>query len=84
MTDQLIYTKENGIARITLNRPDSFNSVTRELALAFQEALKDADQDNTVKVVCITGKGRAFCAGQDLNEILDEAKMTPCGQKDPG
>lgn len=77
MTDQLIYTKENGIARITLNRPDSFNSVTRELALAFQEALKDADQDNTVKVVCITGKGRAFCAGQDLNEILDEEKGFP-------
>lgn len=77
MTNSLLYTKENGIARITLNRPDAYNSVTRELAIAFQDALKDADGDKEVKVVLITGNGKAFCAGQDLNEILDEDKQFP-------
>ena len=77
MTNSLLYTKDNGIARITLNRPDAYNSVTRELALAFQDALKDADADKEVKVVLITGNGKAFCAGQDLNEILDEEKGFP-------
>jgi 2-(1,2-epoxy-1,2-dihydrophenyl)acetyl-CoA isomerase len=77
MTNSLLYTKDNGIARITLNRPDAYNSVTREMALAFQDALKDADKDKTVKVVLITGNGKAFCAGQDLNEILDEDKKFP-------
>ena len=77
MSNSLLYTKDNGIARITLNRPDAYNSVTRELALAFQDALKDADDDKEVKVVLITGNGKAFCAGQDLNEILDEDKGFP-------
>lgn len=65
----LIYTKENGIARITLNRPDAFNSVNKELAMAWIDALNDIETDNNVRVVLITGNGKAFCAGQDLKEV---------------
>ena len=77
MGDSLLYEKDNGVGKITLNRPKSFNSMTREMALAFQSALQDADRDEDVAVVLITGNGKAFCAGQDLNEILDEEKNFP-------
>ena len=64
----LQYTKENGIASITLNRPDKYNSFTREMALAMQEALSDAREDPAVRALVITGSGKAFSAGQDLVE----------------
>jgi len=74
MSDTIIYAKENGIARITLNRPTVFNSFNKEMALAVQEALKDSEADESIKVVILTGTGKAFSAGQDLNEITDPNK----------
>ena len=58
--------------KITLNRPDKFNSFNREMALQMQDALEKARLDHTVRAVYITGEGKAFCAGQDLSEALDE------------
>jgi len=68
----ILLTKENGIAKITLNRPDKFNSFCREMALALQVALDDAANDETIRCVYITGEGKAFCAGQDLTEAIDD------------
>lgn len=59
---------ENGIATITLNRPDKFNSFTKEMALMFQNILDDISTNDEVRVIVITGSGKAFCAGQDLAE----------------
>lgn len=56
---------------ITFDRPDKFNSFNRTLALGVQQALKDAAEDSSVRAVVITGKGKAFCAGQDLAEATD-------------
>lgn len=62
---------ENGVLYITLNRPDKYNSGTQEMAFAFHKALDEARDNNSVRAVYITGAGKAFCAGQDLGEIVD-------------
>ena len=72
----ILFTKESGIARITFNRPKAFNSFNREMAFAFQDALDDCQNDDSVRVVVVSGEGKAFCAGQDLKEVTDE-KLNP-------
>ena len=60
-----------GILKITLNRPDKFNSFNREMALELQNALDKGANDKTIRAIFITGAGKAFCAGQDLAEAMD-------------
>jgi 2-(1,2-epoxy-1,2-dihydrophenyl)acetyl-CoA isomerase len=67
----ITYEVSNNTARITLNRPDKFNSFNREMALELQEFLKDAADDSDVRAIYLTGEGKAFCAGQDLSEAID-------------
>lgn len=59
----------NGIAVITLNRPRALNAVNGALATAVGEHLESAERDDSVKVIVLTGAGRAFCAGADLKAI---------------
>jgi 2-(1,2-epoxy-1,2-dihydrophenyl)acetyl-CoA isomerase len=61
------------VFKITLNRPDKFNSFNREMALQLQDALDKANADTTVRAIYITGEGKAFCAGQDLSEAMDKS-----------
>ncbi|MEM7225432.1 MAG: enoyl-CoA hydratase-related protein [Pseudomonadota bacterium] len=69
MTDEiLLYHAAEDVARITLNRPDKLNALTRPLLVALAEALGRAADDRAVRAVILTGAGRAFCAGQDLGE----------------
>lgn len=72
--DTLLFTKENGIAWVRLNRPKSFNSFNREMALALQGVLDECHADNEVRVIVLSGEGKAFCAGQDLVEVTDQAQ----------
>ncbi len=68
----IIFEKnESGIAKITLNRPQVFNSFNREMALEVQAALDDCEADKNVRVIVLTGSGKAFCAGQDLAEVTN-------------
>ncbi len=67
----ILYSVNNGVAHIRLNRPDKFNSFNREMALAMQDALKNAAADKNVRAIYITGEGKAFCAGQDLSEAIN-------------
>lgn len=62
---------EQNVAYLTLNRPDKFNSFNREMALALQLELDACMRDDTVRAICLTGEGKAFCAGQDLGEAVD-------------
>jgi 2-(1,2-epoxy-1,2-dihydrophenyl)acetyl-CoA isomerase len=62
----VLIKKENGIATVTLNRPTAMNSINTELRDDLLAALYDAETDHDVRVVVLTGKGRAFCAGGDL------------------
>ena len=67
----LQFTKENGVATLQFNRPDKYNSFNQELAFAVQKALDDCNADDEVRVIVLTGSGKAFCAGQDLVEAID-------------
>jgi len=62
---------ENNVALISLNRPEVFNSFNREMALLLQTLLDNCNDDSNVRVIVITGNGKAFCAGQDLKEVTD-------------
>jgi 2-(1,2-epoxy-1,2-dihydrophenyl)acetyl-CoA isomerase len=62
---------ENGVAYITLNRPDKLNSFNREMALLLQQLLDDCAADDAIRCIYITGAGKGFCAGQDLAEVVD-------------
>ena len=61
----------SGIATITFDRAEKFNSFVRPMALAFQAFLDQVSEDASVRCVVITGNGKAFCAGQDLQEATD-------------
>ena len=63
--------KQNGVALVTLNRPASFNAINLELATDFHQALQVAEQDDSVRVLVVTGSGKAFCAGGDLAWLTD-------------
>lgn len=67
----ILYSVQDGVATITLNRPKVYNSFNREMALACQDALDQAEQDSQVRAIVLTGSGKAFCAGQDLQEVSD-------------
>jgi len=71
----IIHTQEGGIATITLNRPSVFNSFNHEMIKALQYHLDVAAQDASVRAVVLTASGKAFCAGQDLGEVLEETAI---------
>jgi 2-(1,2-epoxy-1,2-dihydrophenyl)acetyl-CoA isomerase len=68
----IITEKINQVFIIKLNRPDKFNSFNREMALQLQDALDQAEHDENTRAILLTGEGKAFCAGQDLAEAIDE------------
>lgn len=70
------FKKQEGVAIIALNRPDVFNSFNRKMALAVIAALDDCEMDTNVRVIVLTGNGKAFCAGQDLNEAIEDNGIT--------
>lgn len=71
MTDVVLTQDSNGVRLITLNRPETFNSLTIELKERLLEALRDAAAEQAVRAVVISGAGRSFCAGQDLKEHIE-------------
>ncbi len=71
MSEFILVNKKGSVLVITLNRADKYNSFVRPMALSLQEELKKASLDKEVRAVLITGSGKAFCAGQDLQEAID-------------
>ena len=71
MYNSLLYHVHDGVATITLNRPDVFNAFNDEQSYELQDALKQAHKNTEVRVVVLTGAGKAFCSGQDLKAIAD-------------
>jgi 2-(1,2-epoxy-1,2-dihydrophenyl)acetyl-CoA isomerase len=70
----LKFNVDQGVATITLNRPEVYNALNDEITFELQDALKAVAKDQTARVVVLTGEGKAFCAGQDL-------KASPAGAK---
>ncbi|MGI8761201.1 MAG: enoyl-CoA hydratase/isomerase family protein [Jatrophihabitantaceae bacterium] len=68
MGDVLLLERAGGVATLTLNRPESMNSLSVELKQALGLAVDELSRDETVRAVVLTGTGRGFCVGQDLRE----------------
>ncbi|AOZ04455.1 enoyl-CoA hydratase-related protein [Cupriavidus malaysiensis] len=66
MTSPVLYHVADGVATITLNRPDVLNALNADLMRALREAVEQAAADEAVRAVLLTGNGRGFCAGADL------------------
>ncbi|MBK6653334.1 2-(1,2-epoxy-1,2-dihydrophenyl)acetyl-CoA isomerase PaaG [Zoogloea sp.] len=79
----ILFTVEAGVARLTLNRPDKLNSFTGEMHAELRDALDAIQADPAVRVLVLTGAGRAFCAGQDLADP-DMARTPSGGMPDIG
>lgn len=62
----ILFSVQDAIARLTLNRPDKLNSFTEAMHAEVRDALDQIQNDSSVRVLVITGAGRGFCAGQDL------------------
>ena len=69
----IIYEKDDGIATIKLNRPQVLNAMNKQLWLDLQVALEDVKNDPEIKVLIITGEGRAFSTGADLKDSKDRS-----------
>jgi 2-(1,2-epoxy-1,2-dihydrophenyl)acetyl-CoA isomerase len=65
----ILLENKNGVAYITLNRPEVFNSFNREMAFLLQDTLDACEKDDAVRAIVLSGNGKAFCAGQDLKEV---------------
>jgi 2-(1,2-epoxy-1,2-dihydrophenyl)acetyl-CoA isomerase len=63
---------KNQIAILTLDRPEKYHSFVKEMALDLQIKLDEFKNDENIRCILITGSGKAFCAGQDLSEAIDE------------
>ena len=76
MFDFLNYSVEKGVARIAFNRPEVYNALNDEITYELQAAFKQVAKDDLVRVVVLTGEGKAFCAGQDLKAANGEEKRS--------
>ncbi|MDP9849075.1 enoyl-CoA hydratase-related protein [Streptosporangium lutulentum] len=66
--NDVLYSVDDAVATVTIDRPEAMNALTTRTKADLLEALTMASQDHAVRAVLLTGSGRAFCAGQDLNE----------------
>lgn len=73
MYTSLLLKKENGVATVTLNRPEVYNAFNNALSCELQDALRNVDRDEKIRAVVLTGAGNAFCSGQDLKAAVKEA-----------
>ena len=70
--NNIVYTKEGKVATIAFNRPKVLNALSTALLHEMSEALKDAETDDNINVIVLTGTGeKAFCAGADITEVKD-------------
>ena len=80
VTQDLLETIDNGIATLTMNRPDARNALTREMMVALSETLPRLAADPAVRLVVLTGAGNAFCSGGDVKGFAKRAAGTTATQ----
>lgn len=69
--ETILYRADDGIGRITLNRPQAMNAISPTMLKELKQAIVDAGDDKNAKVIVLTGAGKAFCAGVDLKSLGD-------------
>ena len=83
-TDMVLLKKDGPIATITLNRPEKYNTLRPEVIDGLDEALRDANQDNAIKVIILEGAGDSFCGGFDFSDGLEHYGNIKEDGYDPG
>ena len=73
---EVLLEKENGIATLTLNRPDKYNALTNEMVRELRRIFEEMHRDDNTKVLIITGAGKAFCSGADVGRRLAAGEET--------
>ncbi len=76
MYKYLTYDVSNGVATLKLNRPEVYNALNDEITYELQDALKVVAKDDQVRVLVLTGEGKAFCSGQDLKAAAGQEKRS--------
>lgn len=69
--EHILFSVENAVARLTFNRPEVFNSMNQSMRQEILEVLSTCEKDSDIRAVYISGSGKAFCAGEDLQEVVD-------------
>ena len=82
-TSPIIYEQSGRIAHITLNRPDVLNAIDEALPSALEAAVIRANANDSIRVIILSGAGRAFCAGYDLNVFAESPGTNPVIQEMP-
>ena len=82
-TSPIIYEQSGRIAHITLNRPDALNAIDEALPSALEAAVIRANANDSIRVIILSGAGRAFCAGYDLNVFAESPGTNPGIQEMP-
>ena len=67
--EDILYSVADGVATITLNRPDRLNAWRGEMERDVRHAMREASSDDSVRVIVLTGAGKGFCAGADMNAL---------------
>ena len=67
--EDILYSVEHGVATVTLNRPDRLNAWRGEMERDVRRAMREAANDDAVRVIVLTGAGKGFCAGADMNAL---------------
>ncbi|MEO8603218.1 MAG: enoyl-CoA hydratase-related protein [bacterium] len=80
----LLYDKSDHVAVITLNRPERRNAISVPMLQALHEALLDADRDDSVRAIILTGAGRGFCSGLDIKDAVEGKGIGGQGVLGPG
>lgn len=73
----LLFDVKDGIAHITLNRPEALNSINLELSKDLMQAVLECDEDPRIRAVVLSGNGRLFCAGGDLKTFTTQGERLP-------
>ena len=83
-TDSLILfdVDDHGVATLTLNRPEKYNAFTKDMIVRWAAILEQCEEDPKVKVLILTGAGKAFCTGGDINAQKDRANNDALERKD--
>ena len=75
-TEHLIFEKQNGVAILTMNRPDARNAMSGEMNEAMKNVLEEVELDSDVRCVVLTGAGKGFCAGGDVKGMASSGDGT--------
>jgi enoyl-CoA hydratase len=79
MNEEVLFSVENRIATITLNRPERHNAINQALLTLLYDYIEEAAADKAIQVVIITGNGKSFCSGIDLEAAVSENLFDPRG-----